>query len=599
MSETNLTALGKSIQSGRSARIFKTIIKPTDNQLRNLLKKIVGKNVDIIETSIRRTDDEVPDVEVSYIVISKTRQVPFLKNESYKDKVHGILMLIELEDYALVLSSKVPVSSEDLAEHYIKLDYESLINAKLSGAVNLQKIRTKAMLNTFDGCHNKTFEGENLQTNLGSLSNHRQILTSASMRKGRSRASIQFNLAKLTDLGSRIDIQELLKWAKSTIELLETPAESIDPFILSYAEEVPLPNDILPIGILFHTWEIFDQIKQDNGLLKISRMQAEERELNDYEREKIDALLSSPIDLVLKDGKYLIMVHLDDEDRKKRLGWLSIEDQKVKLSLPMLDAILYDSQDSNYKTVHDIVVKGGHFSLIFNNPEFYYSSNRTVKDSNILNRAKILADIINPAEDLNPTNFPIENGDSTDGNSYPDDSVFCLIDETYKHHYNSILVCDDKSGEWADFILFDSHESELTFFHAKADNNLTTSAGAFQIVVAQAIKNLGLITRDTTEYINKLETEWANQIRFEIPRFRSSDFSKDEASEIIRKTIQNPLLKRKVAIVINFLSKQEFIQAFEDTENLNQNQIRLIWLLTDFASSCKELGIIPEIICSP
>jgi hypothetical protein len=198
MSDTNLSNLGKSIQSGRSARIFKVTNHPTDPQLRNLLKKIVGRNVDVIETSIRRTDNEIPNVKISYIVISKTKQVPFLNNDDYKDITHGILMLIELENYALVLSSKVSVSAEDLTEYYTKIDYNSLISAKLSGVVNLQKIRTKAMINTFDGCHNRTFEGENLQTNLGSLSNNRQILTSASLRKGRSRTSVQFNLSKLT-----------------------------------------------------------------------------------------------------------------------------------------------------------------------------------------------------------------------------------------------------------------------------------------------------------------------------------------------------------------------------------------------------------------
>lgn len=606
MSRTNLSSLGKSIQSGRSARFFKVSNKPSDTQLRKLLKTIIGKKVDIVEISIRRTVDDAPDVKISYVVISKEKQVPFLKNSKYKDTTHGLLMLIELDNYALILTSKISVSSEDLSGYYSKLDYNTLVGAQLSGQVNLQKIRTKSMLNTFDGCHNRTFEGENLQTNLGSMSNNRQILTSASLRKGRHRTSVQFNLSKLTDLGTKIDIPNLANWAKSTIRRVEAPSEVVDPFILSYAQEVTLPDDVLPIGILFHTWKIFDQIAEDEAHLKISRMQKLKRELNENEYRKIDALLSSRIDLVPKNGSYIIMADLDNEledipdnrKMKKRFGSLVIEGQKINLRLPLLNAILYDAEDTNYKTAHDIIIKGGHFSLIFNNPEYYYSNNRTVKDSNILNRAKILANIMNPAEILNPSHCLVEKGDSPDSHSYPSNSVFFFIDETFKHLNNSLLVCEDKSGEWADFILFDSQEGELTFFHAKASKNTTTRAGAFQEVVAQAIKNLGLITRDTSEYSEKLETEWLNGTWLNAPRFRCSDVSRDQAIEIIRSTVQNPFLKRKVSIVVNFLSKEDFDQSFADFENLDQNQIRLIWLLTDFVSSCKELGIIPEIICS-
>lgn len=63
------------------------------------------------------------------------------------------------------------------------------------------------------------------------------------------------------------------------------------------------------------------------------------------------------------------------------------------------------------------------------------------------------------------------------------------------------LTCDDGANEVADFILFDSHNDELTLIHVKAagTSNPTRgiSASKFEVVSSQAVKNLRYLDQQT------------------------------------------------------------------------------------------------------
>ncbi len=69
------------------------------------------------------------------------------------------------------------------------------------------------------------------------------------------------------------------------------------------------------------------------------------------------------------------------------------------------------------------------------------------------------------------------------------------------------LVCDDKSGEIADFLWCSS--SEIKFIHVKASNSSRSSrrvsVGAFEIVVSQALKNLRSL--DINKIIEHLQSD--------------------------------------------------------------------------------------------
>jgi hypothetical protein len=74
-----------------------------------------------------------------------------------------------------------------------------------------------------------------------------------------------------------------------------------------------------------------------------------------------------------------------------------------------------------------------------------------------------------------------------------DHSLFCWV--WNENSANSWLYCDDRSGEVADFVEFrtDRGAPEISLIHVKAahgGNNRRFSVSAYEVVTAQAIKNL-------------------------------------------------------------------------------------------------------------
>ena len=62
---------------------------------------------------------------------------------------------------------------------------------------------------------------------------------------------------------------------------------------------------------------------------------------------------------------------------------------------------------------------------------------------------------------------------------------------------DELLICDDMGTECADFVAASFQQKQLAFIHAKAGPGAGVSASSFHDVVAQAIKNLVYLTRNS------------------------------------------------------------------------------------------------------
>ncbi len=595
-----LSGLAKAFRATSSARIFKRVGKVSKEYIGIVLSKAAGQGVEVKEKVIRLVLDEYPQIKISYVVFARQTKVPFLIEQDLKDINHGFLLLLEVGKNLFCFYSKAQVPLEEIEKKYLKSDSQSLANARLSGRVNLQKIRTKAMINTFDGCHNRTFEGQNLQGRLGSRVNHRQIVTSTSVRKGSRRSSVHFSLSKITDLGGRRDLLNLLEWADSTAKGLDDSGEGIEPFLSTYAQECELPTEIEAKAIVLHDWEIQDYFDLEGGQFVTAR--GGERPVPQERIDKVMELISKPIELLKddeRDRSYLLVSNLDGEDQEF-LGRLDIVDQAVKIKIRGFHAIKYLTTDGKSMSLNALIDKGGHFSVVFDDPTYYFSDGRSVRDQDIVPRSQMLLNIMNPIESLSPEICRVENGHSVDGVSYPEDSIFCVLDEALGYRENAVLVCDDGGTEWADFLEFENDPNpQLIFYHAKKGKATTLGASAFHELVAQALKHLGQATRKGADFLARFDEAWSTGERHGVDRFRCQFISRPDAREIILQTVQNPLVDRKVCLVVNFLSKSEFSEFLENPDTIQEHQVQQIWLLNEFASSCWDLGLTPEILCAP
>lgn len=83
--------------------------------------------------------------------------------------------------------------------------------------------------------------------------------------------------------------------------------------------------------------------------------------------------------------------------------------------------------------------------------------------------------------------------------SFPKKSLFrAIADRRIDLPFNdTLLICDDLGTECADFLAANLENRELALIHAKAGEGVGISASAFHDVVAQAMKNLVYLTRNS------------------------------------------------------------------------------------------------------
>ncbi|MCE7010032.1 hypothetical protein LWC34_45580 [Kibdelosporangium philippinense] len=86
-----------------------------------------------------------------------------------------------------------------------------------------------------------------------------------------------------------------------------------------------------------------------------------------------------------------------------------------------------------------------------------------------------------------------------------DKSLFAWVVENYKDGH---LICDDQSGETADFLHISASSRTLSFIHVKKSGSSSEqrkiSASAHEVVIGQAVKNL--IWMDFTALRTRLES---------------------------------------------------------------------------------------------
>src|SRR5258707_13489302 len=85
---------------------------------------------------------------------------------------------------------------------------------------------------------------------------------------------------------------------------------------------------------------------------------------------------------------------------------------------------------------------------------------------------------------------------------FPLNSIFRFVEDN-AFAGSDFLWCDDNGDEWADYIAL--IPGKIRFIHCKHGRQ-TSGAGAFQIVVAQALKNLSRIHATPSEFRTKITT---------------------------------------------------------------------------------------------
>ncbi|MBN1800338.1 MAG: hypothetical protein JW891_02470 [Candidatus Lokiarchaeota archaeon] len=175
----------------------------------------------------------------------------------------------------------------------------------------------------------------------------------------------------------------------------------------------------------------------------------------------------------------------------------------------------------------------------------------------------------------------------------------------------NIIVCDDMNYEIADFILCETEpkNERVIFVHAKAyrgTKNSTCATGQLHEVCAQAIKNLGYLTRfnnNEPKNLNLWDGSWESNKktgkRMVKKRIHSRDAT-DDAEKTwnkIKNVINNPQSNKEVWLFLgNIISKQYFESQLKN-EDPQANVIQAAYLVQATISDISSVGAKPRIFC--
>lgn len=189
-------------------------------------------------------------------------------------------------------------------------------------------------------------------------------------------------------------------------------------------------------------------------------------------------------------------------------------------------------------------------------------------------------------------------------------SIFHIIDSLGNAgliHRNfgvpELVLCDDLGTEAADFVCANFTNRKIAFIHAKDGDDHSVSASALHVIVAQAQKNLSLISRGGSipKHLKRWDrkSKWA---RTSIRRWRLGanslptklDLWKRMRSEIL----DHPDGKKEVWLVLGkTLDKAALLDQLQTPGHRSAITGQVVHLLSLLQANCAQLGVVLRVFC--
>lgn len=207
-------------------------------------------------------------------------------------------------------------------------------------------------------------------------------------------------------------------------------------------------------------------------------------------------------------------------------------------------------------------------------------------------------------------------------------SSFWAIENSDIVEADSILICDDATDEWCDYLEISTNRPKMRWLHAKVQKiktaankaarqgalqnklpqvtqpmsfNDSLSASDLQEVIGQAVKNLARLRMQVTQpETAKRIDRWNKKfctlpVRAKISRVRQQTTPPTSISDRITAVTSSPLAALEVGLVVPNYSAKALTQAFSKigTSKAAPQVVQAFWLLSSFMNSCLEVGATP------
>ncbi|UCZ53465.1 hypothetical protein LGQ02_01295 [Bacillus shivajii] len=563
----------------------------SERYIKGLFIKVSSKKSGPYTTKIIQDRYTFGDKRIKYsLCIFKFKAKPnFLEEGSEEEIKYAYLLILEYSNMVIINKKNISGLNTLLKDYISDVEYTTISRLFLSNTSNFEKLTMINMDISNNAIRRRNIEANDLTSVFSPVYSSKYIINNIRINDKDSRISLALNTSKINKLGKKVSIDEYFQWAVSVVDKVEAfqlRESYLDNFSAPVDNQEEL-KELEPTSILF----LFNDLLADfeRGLIEEVRYNFRDKS------RKIDLQkYLSEFDTLFKveriENNYIVPNSIDNKLKLKRNKVsLSIQSKKLKNI-----TINFFNKEVN---LQEYINKNQNYIITFSQIEHVYSHKKLFKDSKLLGNLEAFLDVLEPYEALS-TITSEKGNNSPDSSSFNSNSLFFFIENTLASNVD-YLFCDDLGNEFADFISINDSKN-ICYYHAKSGNS-RLSASDFQVVLAQALKNIGNMSITSTDLERKIE-KWNENIKdTNISLTRIGDTAENGGKCFI-KTLSTPNSIKEVYIVVNFLSKSALesgLNRLKQGRPCQHEIIQILWLLSSFISTCKELGLIVRITCLP
>ncbi|MGO7265423.1 MULTISPECIES: hypothetical protein [Rhizobium] len=535
-----------------------------------------------------------------------------LPSTNVQEELCGYLLLVEYEKYVAVFASRLSMTSGFKSEHLAPVAMTAVEAAVAKVDAVFQKVRLRNMSVSRDALRNKTLEASDLSNVVGPAGSKRFAPQTFTVEQGGKSTSATPGTGRIAIRSDKVGLSDLIVFAEGVIDELSATSTNVSQFIRTFARPISLDEALRasrPITLSFDTSKLLDAVTGDNPAYRLVRNNA--GTITELVEADFKLLLES-----LEQNFHIVGRHKIREirvsSRGGKVGSISLNKTRIALRSLNLDiAATTEVENTSFSlgndedrvTLKDFLDTSNAPIVLFDDMALAYIDGSIFRDETLRDGGEDLLRYMHPEPTLAAS--VDEKGNFTPAQtSFDANTTFGVIERTIGAH-DQILICDDLTDEWADFIGVQTLNgvTHVNFYHGK-HGKLSLGASGFHVSVSQAIKNLGNMTFPPDRMAAKIAS-WSatyNSVKgpSNIPRIKRGAVA--TLGDELAQTRTNPDTVRRAVIVTSSLSKKAVEDAVAEIRNGKAPKpafVQLYWLLQSFLSACTEVGAKGSVICQP
>lgn len=539
-------------------------------------------------------------LEYSICIFKYYHKPSFLSEEiaEWYEVKFSFLLIVEYADYVVIYKNNV-AGLKQLYKHLETIDYSIISRLFVDNGTLFEKFYVSNINTADNALRNRSLEATNLQGTISRLGAPKQIIYNMRVANGETKTSVSLNTSRINSLTDKKPLDQFIVWSIDVCNAI-TAFQWHDTYLDNFAKPVKFEDHIdglIPLCILIK----FDKLQDDLERELIDQIYQVDDNNEIIEGFNLNTLIdqfNSTFDIDINGNDMFVNNPFDNQMRikkgKRAIQLISPEFKKIKISKAGFTTDL--NKFFNFR--NDFIVN-------FTEPKIIYTYRKLFEDHRLLADIEGFLTVFHPLPELNSTTSEKGQFLSTQL-CFSQNSLFNLIENSLANDAK-ILICDDLSDEWADFVAI--KDDSIVFYHAKHKDGHGLSASNLQEIIGQAHKNIGYF-EPTDAMLDGKRNKWSrnyksSHVQTQIKRLRiAPNGSIDQALDVYKLALSHPNIKKQINLVIDFISKQQLSSGLQDlvsgrTVARRSEITQILWFVSSLVANCKELGIETYITCKP